>query len=103
MSDTSGDCGCGCAPDSPEATDTIEVGAPMSGALDVRTLPHGDRHDIIFDKLEQLDCGQSLVIVNDHDPKPLRYQMEALWPERFSWSYLETGPEQWRVEISHAG
>lgn len=71
--------------------------------LDVRTLPHGARHEIIFTALNRLGRGDSLVIVNDHDPKPLRYQTAALWPDRFVWSYLQSGPQIWRVEISRAG
>ena len=70
--------------------------------LDVRTLPHGGRHEIIFGRLDSLAPGASFTIVNDHDPLPLRYQTEALWPDRFVWTYQETGPEIWRVEITRA-
>lgn len=97
-------CGCGCSHDEaaqPPATATDQVGQPE--ALDVRTLPHGERHEIIFGGLDQLDPGESLVIVNDHDPKPLRYQTQALWPDRFEWSYLQAGPRQWRVAITRVG
>ncbi|QTE30973.1 DUF2249 domain-containing protein [Pengzhenrongella sicca] len=80
---------------------------PRDGAgeheLDVRTLPHGSRHEVIFARLGQLAAGESFVIRNDHDPKPLRYQTEALWPDAFVWSYLEAGPLVWRVEITRAG
>ncbi|MEP7194480.1 MAG: DUF2249 domain-containing protein [Actinomycetota bacterium] len=71
--------------------------------LDVRTVPHSGRHDVIFARLDQLLPGDTFVIVNDHDPKPLRYQTEALWPGQYTWSYLETGPHQWRVAITRAG
>ncbi|TIV25082.1 MAG: DUF2249 domain-containing protein, partial [Mesorhizobium sp.] len=43
--------------------------------------------------------GRKFVLVNDHDPKPLYYQLEAEHPQQFSWTYLERGPEVWRVEI----
>ena len=42
------------------------------------------------------------MIVNDHDPKPLRYQTEALWPGEFEWSYRQSGPEIWQVAITRA-
>ena len=80
--------------------DTVPVTDPAE--LDVRTLPHGQRHEIIFGRLEALGLGEALVIVNDHDPKPLRYQTEALWPERFAWTYLQAGPEIWRLQITCA-
>ena len=70
--------------------------------LDVRSLPHSGRHEIILARLDQLVPGDTFVILNDHDPKPLRYQTEALWPGRFAWNYLEAGPLQWRVEIIRA-
>jgi len=109
-------CGCGCDHDAGEAQDApLQISTrpeelPMStqpeeaaGDLDVRTLPHGQRHEIIFARLDQLQPGQALVIVNDHDPKPLRYQTAAMWPDRFVWSYLQSGPQVWRVAISRAG
>jgi uncharacterized protein (DUF2249 family) len=100
-------CGCGCSHDdagTERSSGTLQiVAAPADPAdLDVRALPHGQRHEIIFARLDQLEPGQSLVIVNDHDPKPLRYQTEALWPDRFEWSYEQAGPDIWRVAISRA-
>ena len=75
---------------------------PSTAELDVRTLPPGERHEIIFSRLDDLAVGEALVILNDHDPKPLRYQSEALWPGRYEWAYEEAGPVVWRVSISRA-
>ncbi|HET6877881.1 MAG TPA: DUF2249 domain-containing protein [Jatrophihabitans sp.] len=80
-----------------------EAAAASDAELDVRRLPHGQRHEIIFAKLDALVPGESLIIVNDHDSKPLRYQTSALWPERYAWNYREAGPEIWRVAITRAG
>lgn len=71
--------------------------------LDVRELPHGRRHQMIFGLLGRLNEGQALVITNDHDPQPLRYQLDALHPGQFSWTYLQSGPEAWRVAIRRQG
>ena len=67
--------------------------------LDVRPEPPARRHELIFDTYRELDAGDGFVLVNDHDPKPLRYQFEAEHPGAFSWDYLEQGPEVWRVRI----
>ncbi|MGH9046811.1 MAG: DUF2249 domain-containing protein [Acidimicrobiales bacterium] len=67
--------------------------------LDVRSLPHGQRHDTIFAAYDALGDGHGFVLVNDHDPKPLRYQFEAQHDGEFSWDYLEAGPKLWRVRI----
>jgi uncharacterized protein (DUF2249 family) len=68
--------------------------------IDVRTIAPRDRHPLIFCELDQLDPGQSLRLVNDHDPVPLRYQLDATRPDQFEWSTLEDGPEQWTIEIT---
>lgn len=67
--------------------------------LDVRTEVPKRRHELIFETFESTKPGDSYVLVNDHDPKPLRYQFEAENAGQFSWEYLEEGPEVWRVRI----
>ena len=70
--------------------------------LDVRTLAPAQRHESIFMAYQALDVGAGFVLVNDHDPKPLRYQFEAEHPGEFTWDYLEAGPQVWRVRIGRA-
>lgn len=70
-----------------------------ANVIDVRSLVPAERHKKIFELVGQLVPGASFVLVNDHDPKPLYYQIEAEHPKQFSWTYLERGPEAWRVEI----
>jgi uncharacterized protein (DUF2249 family) len=67
--------------------------------LDVRRVPPPRRHPMILDRFERLAPGQAFVLVNDHDPKPLYYQFQAERTGQFTWEYLETGPEVWRVRI----
>jgi uncharacterized protein (DUF2249 family) len=67
--------------------------------IDVRTLVPMQRHQKIFELVDQLAPGGKFVLVNDHDPKPLYYQLEAEHPQQFSWTYIERGPDVWRVEI----
>ncbi|MCC7151023.1 MAG: DUF2249 domain-containing protein [Rubrivivax sp.] len=67
--------------------------------LDVRQLVPMQRHSTIFGKWRALSPGQSFVLINDHDPKPLYYQFDAEHSGRFSWDYLESGPAVWRVKI----
>jgi uncharacterized protein (DUF2249 family) len=67
--------------------------------LDVRTEAPKRRHELIFETFGTLPAGASYVLVNDHDPKPLKYQFEAENAGEFSWEYLEEGPEVWRVRI----
>lgn len=48
--------------------------------LDVRDIPPMNRHDTIHERFEALDPGETLVIVNDHEPKPLYYEMATEVP-----------------------
>ena len=68
--------------------------------LDVRGMPPRLRHAKILEVFEALPPGQALVLVSDHDPKPLFYQFQAERPGGFGWRYLEEGPDTWRVEIT---
>jgi uncharacterized protein (DUF2249 family) len=72
---------------------------PTVREIDVRSLVPAQRHEKIFQIVDNLAPGASFILINDHDPKPLYYQIEAEYPKQFSWTYLEKGPTVWRVEI----
>ncbi|MDX3191665.1 DUF2249 domain-containing protein [Streptomyces sp. MN03-5084-2B] len=70
--------------------------------LDVREIPHGRRHPRIFGTYARLGEGESFVLVNNHDPKPLRREFDTAFPGQYAWDYLEQGPARWRVRIGRA-
>ena len=67
--------------------------------LDVRVIPPREKHPAIFQTFDALSADEAFVLINDHDPFPLRYQFEAERRGRFSWDYVEQGPIVWRVRI----
>ena len=67
--------------------------------LDVRTIVPRERHPLIFRTFDALAAGEVFELVNDHDPKPLYYQLQAERAGSVDWQYLEEGPEVWRVRI----
>jgi uncharacterized protein (DUF2249 family) len=71
-----------------------------AATVDVRIIPPRERHPTIFSTFRSLAEGQAMELVNDHDPKPLYYQFQAEMPGRFTWDYLEAGPDTWRVSIT---
>lgn len=71
--------------------------------IDVRTVAPRDRHPLIFSTFGKLAKGEALELVNDHDPRPLYYQVNAEIPGGFAWEYLERGPDTWRVAITRTG
>ena len=75
------------------------TGSRIVVTLDVRDLAPRQRHARIFQQFERLAPGQSLLLINDHDPKPLYYQFMAEHPGEVAWEYLEQGPEVWKVQI----
>ncbi|MDZ7799765.1 MAG: DUF2249 domain-containing protein [Trueperaceae bacterium] len=70
--------------------------------IDVRPIPPRERHPLLFERFDALAPGESYELVNDHDPKPLYYQFQAERPGQLAWTYLEAGPEIWRVRIGKA-
>jgi uncharacterized protein (DUF2249 family) len=70
--------------------------------VDVRTIVPRERHPLIFSTFRALAPGGAMLLVNDHDPKPLYYQFQAELGEPFQWDYLERGPEVWKVRIARA-
>lgn len=57
------------------------------------------KHPTVFAHFDALQRGQAFEIINDHDPRPLYYQMIAERGAIFLWEYLEQGPDTWRVVI----
>lgn len=68
--------------------------------LNVTLLEPKMKHPTIFIKFDELNGGEALTILNDHDPKPLYYQLLGERGNTFTWEYLEEGPEWWRVRIT---
>lgn len=68
--------------------------------LDVTLLPPVRKHPAIFEKFDALQAGEGFIIHNDHDPKPLYYQMLAERGNIFQWEYLLSGPDTWEVLIT---
>ncbi len=71
----------------------------FAAQVDARKYPPREKHDVIFKTFEGLKTGEKMELINDHDPKPLHYQMMAEYTDQFGWEYLEQGPEVWRVAI----
>ena len=99
--------GAGEAADEPDASsdrkpEPAAGPVPAGPDLDVRDLPPVRRHEAIFAAYRALLPGTGFVLVNDHDPKPLRYQFEAEHAGQFTWDNQEAGPKVWRVRIGRA-
>ncbi|EMR02958.1 DUF542 domain-containing protein [Cesiribacter andamanensis] len=74
--------------------------ADTLNVLDVTQIEPRLKHPTIFQKFDSLQGGEGFIIHNDHDPKPLYYQLLGERGPIFTWTYLEEGPEVWEVHIS---
>ena len=84
----------------------ISIPVPKFSGIDleyfspVRTIPSATKHSTIFSTFYNLKHDEKMEITNDHDPKPLYYQLAAENDGEFKWEYKESGPEVWVVEIT---
>lgn len=67
--------------------------------LDVRQMPPWERHPKIFEVFDGLEEGDTLILVNDHDPRPLHYQFMMERTGQFDWKSEEKGPREWVAHI----
>ncbi|MGG4144111.1 DUF2249 domain-containing protein [Paenibacillus algorifonticola] len=57
------------------------------------------KHKVIFQTFQELKPSEAMLLINDHDPVPLRFQFESMYKDQFDWEYIEQGPELFRVKI----
>ena len=67
--------------------------------LDLRELGCGERHSLVLQCLSVLESGHAIVIINDHEPVPLRHQIAARFPNQIEWFQTQPGPREFRVTL----
>ena len=75
--------------------------ADHTDGLDVRQIPKSQRHPMIFARFDALAAGESFVLLNSHDPIPLREEFARDRPGAYDWRYLEGSQSDrlWRIRI----
>lgn len=81
-----GGCGCG------------EEGEHLP-ELDVREIPHAIRHATVFGALQGVQPGNAMILIAHHNPLPLLAQIEQLFSGTIEVSYLQEGPEEWKLRM----
>ncbi|MDR3597444.1 DUF2249 domain-containing protein [Clostridium sp.] len=72
----------------------------FAATVDVRIYAPKDKRSAIFTTFENLAHGETMELINDHDPRPLYDHFNVELPNQFKWEYLEQGPELWRIGIT---
>ncbi|WP_062106673.1 DUF2249 domain-containing protein [Bacillus niameyensis] len=70
-----------------------------AATVKVTEYPPHLKHKVIFETYKKLESKEAMLIVNDHDPIPLRYQLESMFPDQFEWEYVEQGPSTFQIKI----
>lgn len=58
------------------------------------------RHRLIFEMLALLPVGTTLRLLNDHDPVPVRYQLDAEYPHQYAYEALDSIEGWWAADIN---
>lgn len=87
----------------PAATERRDERSPSSEQeIDLCATPRSERHPIVFAAFDRLAVGESFTVFNDHDPHPLRTQIEQMREGEMNWEYLERGPDTFCVRLTRA-
>lgn len=79
-------------------TQLVAVTEPVA-VIEVAKLPPGTCGQHIVGTFERLAPGEALEVVVGHDPAPLRQRFAVERPGASAWTYLERGPDVWRVRV----
>jgi len=70
--------------------------------LDVRVIAHEIRHGAVLGALESLKPGKAMILVANHEPLPLLKQIDRKFPDLFTRTNVEEGPEVWKIQFTRA-
>ena len=71
----------------------------LTTTIDIRDTAPLKRQQLMFNRFEILQQGQSFQLLTDQDPKHLHEQLQSRSGNGFTWDCLEAGPAVWRVQI----
>jgi uncharacterized protein (DUF2249 family)/quercetin dioxygenase-like cupin family protein len=84
----------------PRAARRDSVPTAAEREIDLCLLPRSERHPLVFEAFDRLAVGESFIVLNDHDPQPLRMQIEKMRAGEMGWEYVERGPDTFRVRLT---
>lgn len=79
--------------------DKLDSAIDLEKVLDVTIIEPRLKHPTIFKYFDNLAPGDYFIIHNDHDPKPVYYQLLGERGNIFTFEYLSKGPEDWFIQI----
>ncbi|GAA0446668.1 hypothetical protein Aca07nite_57140 [Actinoplanes capillaceus] len=88
---------CGCGGDAPSEGEPAVLS--IDPRLDVRDLPHGQRHARVLAAIDALPADGALVLVAPHAPMPLLAEIDARYHGQMAAEWLQNGPDVWQIRL----
>ncbi|MFT3870498.1 MAG: DUF2249 domain-containing protein [Nibricoccus sp.] len=73
---------------------------PAEKIYDARTLSCEVKQPQVFARARNLAPGDYFVLINGHNPLPLRYLLDSAHPGQFSWENIQQDPNAFAVRVS---
>jgi uncharacterized protein (DUF2249 family) len=73
--------------------------ATMGGVLDLRSTPPWERHSVVLSAFADLRDHDTLNVIYEYDPLPLRRRFEDTHAQRYLWLQRRLGSEHWEVSL----
>jgi uncharacterized protein (DUF2249 family) len=93
---------CGCGGDQP----TSSAAAPLLSVdtrLDVRNVPHSQRHALVLSTVAALPPGDAVVLVASHAPRPVLAEVNDRFGDEIRAQWLQSGPDVWQIRLERVG
>ncbi len=94
-----GGAGCGCGGDREGAALAPAPVLSVDARLDVRSLPHANRHARVLAAVSELPVDGALVLIAPHAPLPLLAEIDRRFAGQIDSEWLQEGPEVWQVRL----
>jgi len=91
-------CGCGGDGGADRASEPAPV-LSLDTRLDVRTVPHAQRHAQVLAAIDALPTDGALVLIAPHAPLPLLAEIDHRFPGQIDSEWLQEGPEVWQIRL----
>ena len=91
--------GCGCGGDAAQGKAAQAEVLTIDPRLDVRNMPHHQRHALVLAALDAVPAGGALILIAPHAPRPLLAQIDAYFDGQFDAEWLQSGPDVWQIRL----
>lgn len=71
----------------------------MEQVLDLRSTPTWERHELVCTAFAELPDGDTLRLIYEYEPRPLRRRFESRFTHQFLWLQRRLAAERWEVAL----